>query len=251
VAGAQNPFDISKGEKSLSGLDFPKGASIYLIYDLPFYKNQQGFLGKVLGGYQANVTWRYSSGQLWNPVTDAINGYSSSCQLNFDNTFFGPSTCRPFVGSATAPVGNVGQCTDATLPDCGLINFYSGVPMTVASARWILNDDTAAKFFGTPFSTSRRNPGYRGQAVSTVNFSMFKTTKLTEKVSLRLEAQVYNLFNHMFLGVPDPDIDDGNFQDAGGSFANTLFNSSGGDYTNVTAAGLGRRRMTLGVKLVF
>jgi len=38
VAGAQNPFDISRGEKALSGLDFPKTASLYLIYELPFYK---------------------------------------------------------------------------------------------------------------------------------------------------------------------------------------------------------------------
>jgi hypothetical protein len=259
VAGAQNPFDISKGEKSLSGLDFPHGASIYMIYDLPFYKNQQGFLGKVLGGYQANTTWRYTSGQVWTPVT--FPGGNSSCQNTFDNSFFGYSTCRPFVGSLTAPVDSVGQCTDATLPDCGLVNWFDGTPMT--AARWIYNDNTAATFFGTPYGNSRRNPGYRGQPVNTVNFSLFKTTKLTEKLSLRLEAQVYNLFNHMFLGVPDPTIDACNFAartvpGCGGSFANNFSNSSGGvnaqgagGYTNATLSGLGRRRMILGVKITF
>ena len=87
---------------------------------------------------------------------------------------------------------------------------------------------------------------------------MFKTTKLNERLSLRLEAQVYNLFNHQFRGVPDPFIDDCSFADRGpdvcgfgGSFANTLFNPSGGDSTNVTLNGLGRRRMILGGKFTF
>ena len=67
---------------------------------------------------------------------------------------------------------------------------------------------------------------------------------------MRLDAQAYNLFNHRFLGVPDPFIDDGNLA-SGGTFANNFSNSSGGDYTNVNPAGLGRRRLILGAKLIF
>jgi hypothetical protein len=253
VAGAQNPFDISSGEKALSGLDFPKTAGLYLIYELPFYKSQHGFLGRLLGGYQANTTWRYSTGQLWTPIT--FPGANSSCQNSFDNTYFGLSTCRPFLGSASAPVDTVGQCKNATLTNCGLVDFYTGSP--IAAARWIYNDNTAAAFFKTPYGNGGRNPGVRGQAVSAVNFSMFKTTKISERLSLRLEAQVYNLFNHMFLGVPDPTIDDGNFAN-NGSFANNFFNSSGGTnpngsggYTNSVLNGLGRRRLILGGKITF
>ena len=254
VAGAQNPFDISRGEKALSGLDFPKTASLYLIYELPFYKNQHGFLGKLLGGYQANTTWRYSSGQLWTPtLSTAVT--NSACQNSFDTTFFGLSTCRPFAGSASAPVDTVGQCTNAALPNCGLVDYFTGGPIT--AARWIYNDNTAAKFFGTPYGNVGRNPGLRGQAVSAVNFSMFKTTKMTERLSLRLEAQVYNLFNHRFLGVPDPLVDDLNLAN-GGSFGTNVLNTSGGinpngsgGYTNATLNGLGRRRMVLGAKVTF
>jgi hypothetical protein len=254
VAGAQNPFDISSGEKALSGLDFPKTATLYVIYELPFYKSQHGFLGKLLGGYQANTTWRFSSGQLWTPITFA--GANTSCQNSFDNTYYGYSTCRPFAGNPSAPVDTVGQCTNAALPNCGLVDFYNPTK-SIAAARWIYNDDTAAKFFGTPYGTAGRNPGVRGQAVSAVNFSMFKTTKISEKLSLRLEAQVYNLFNHMFLGVPDPLIDDGNLAN-NGSFGNNIFNSSGGTnpngsggYTNNVLNGLGRRRLILGGKITF
>ncbi|HEU0368156.1 MAG TPA: TonB-dependent receptor, partial [Candidatus Acidoferrum sp.] len=97
VAGAQNPFDISKGEKALSGLDFPHTASIYFIYDLPFFKAQKGFLGHALGGFQTSATWRYSIGQLWTPTQ--LAGISTSCQTSFDTAFFNPaSACRPFAG---------------------------------------------------------------------------------------------------------------------------------------------------------
>jgi len=250
VAGAQNPYDLSKGEKALSGLDFPHTASIYFIYELPFFKSQKGLLGRLLGGYQANGTWRYSSGQLWTPTE--LAGFSSSCQTSFDNSFFsGASACRPFAGNPSANVGAVGGCTDATLPDCGLVNYYTGAPTTVSAVRWIYNDDVSAAFFKTPYGNVGRNPGIRGDAVNTVNFGASRSIKFTERLSVRLEAQAYNLFNHRFLGVPDPFIDDGNLQDAGGTFANNFSNSSGGDYTNPTLAGLGRRRLILGAKVIF
>jgi len=254
VAGAQNPFDTSAGEKALSGLDFPHTASIYFIYDLPFYKAQRGFLGHVLGGYQINGTWHYSTGQLWTPVTFA--GANTSCQNSFDTNFYGLSACRPFAGNPSAPVNKVGACTNATLPDCGLVDFYTlgnptPTPTTASAVRWIYNNDAAAAFFKTPYGNVGRNPDLRGQAVNAVNFSMFKTTKLTERLSLRLEAQAYNLFNHRFLGVPDPIIDRA-------AFGSNSFNSSGGTspegvggYTNSLLNGLGRRRLILGAKITF
>lgn len=259
VAGAQNPFDLSTGEKALSGLDFPKTASLYLIYELPFYKGQSGWLGRLLGGYQASTTWRYSTGQLWTP-TLAPSLTNSACQNTFDTSFFGFSTCRPFLGSASAPVDTVGQCTNAALPNCGLVDYFSGNPIT--AARWIYNDNTAAKFFGTPYGNVGRNPGVRGQAVSAVNLGLLKNTKITERFLLRVEAQAYNLFNHKFLGVPDPLVDDVNLANSaalgGGSFGNNFFNSSGGvnpnglgGYTNATLNGLGRRRIVLGAKVTF
>jgi hypothetical protein len=249
VAVAQNPFDISKGEKALSGIDFPHTASIYLVYDLPFFRAQKGFLGHVLGGYQINTTWRYSSGQLWTPTE--LAGFSSSCQTNFDNAFAGgASACRPFMGNPRAAVDSVGGCTDATLPDCGLVNYYTGVPTTMSAVRWIYNDDVSSQFFHTPFGNVGRNPGVRGDSVNTVNLSAFKSFKLNERLAFRVEAQVYNVLNHRFLGVPDPFIDDGNLA-AGGTFANNFSNSSGGDYTNTVNTGLGRRRIILGGKFTF
>jgi hypothetical protein len=130
------------------------------------------------------------------------------------------------------------------------VNYYTGAPTTVSAVRWIYNDDVSSQFFGTPFGNVGRNPGVRGDSVNTVNLSAFKSFKLNERLALRVETQVYNFLNHRFLGVPDPFIDDGNLA-AGGTFANNLSNSSGGDYTNPTNNGLGRRRIILGGKFTF
>jgi hypothetical protein len=266
VAGAQNPFNISSGEKALSGLDFPKTAALYLIYELPFYKNQKGFVGKLLGGYQANTTWHFASGQLWTPALSTAAGRANTaCQISFDANFYGFSTCRPFLGSASAPVDTAGICTNAALADCGLVEFFAFAaskgatknPVSASAVRWIYDNNAAGTFFKTPYGNVGRNPGLRGQAVSSVDFSMFKSTKITERLSLRVEAQVYNLFNHMFLGVPDPVLADLNLAN-NGSFGNNFFNSSGGrnpngsgGYTNATLNGLGRRRLIIGGKITF
>jgi hypothetical protein len=261
VAGAQNPFDIHAGEKALSGIDFPNTASIYIVYNLPFFKSQHGFLGRAFGGYEFTATWRYSSGQLWTPSEFA--GADSACQNAYDNAFFsGASTCRPFAGTASAPIDSVGACTNAALPDCGLVNFYTlgltdaignpiaPTPTTKSAVRWIYNDDNSAAFFGTPYGNVGRNPGVRGDSINATNMVLAKSFKFSERLSLRLEAQGYNIFNHRFLGAPDPFIEDGNLA-VGGTFGNNFSNSSGGGYTNVTSQGLGIRRLILGAKVVF
>jgi hypothetical protein len=202
----------------------------------------------VLGGWEWSGTYRYTTGQLYTPADDDF--LSSYCQFSFDINFFGINTCRPFAGNPAAPVDMVGQCTDPTLADCGLIDYNTLAPITASEVRWIYNDDNAALFFGTPYGNVRRNPGVRGDAVNTVGMGLYKNTKLTERVTFRLGAQVYNLLNTSFRGVPDPFITSGNFA-AGGSFANTFFNDSGGDSTNPTYAGISRRRLVLGAKIIF
>src|SRR5258708_38119813 len=186
-------------------------------------------------GHHANAIWPFAVGQLWTPnLSNSAGRANTSCQISFDSNFYGFSTCRPFLGSASAPVDMVGICTNAAAADCGLVDFFpfatsKGViknPVSKSAVHWIYDNNAAGTFFGTPYGNVGRNPGLRGQAVSAVDFSMFKTTKVTERLSLRLEAQAYNLFNHMFLGVPDPIVADLNLAN-NRSLANTFSHSTG------------------------
>lgn len=250
LAFTQNPFDSNRPERALSGLDYPHIASIYLLYDLPWFKSQTGFLGHVLGGWQINPVWRYTSGQPYTVIQTRFAGANAGiCDPSgvFSTLF---SACRPFLGSASAPIDTVGQCTDATAGDCGLTNFFTGDPIASSAAHWIVNDTTSQTFFGTPFGNSSRNT-QRGQSINNVNLSIMKSVKINERIGLQLRGVAYNVLNRMYLGNPDPLLDDGNFADAQSSFGNNFFNASGGSQANSVFSGIDRRRIELGAKVTF
>jgi outer membrane receptor protein involved in Fe transport len=258
LAIPQNPFDISRGERAVSGIDYPHVVGLTFIYDLPFFKGQQGFAGKVLGGWQLNSTYRYTTGQPYttiqirsNLTTGALSG--SLCDSRGSlSTFY--DACRPFVSNPSAPLGAAGVCTDSTAGDCGIADYNSFVnagtvvPTTLTAVHWIVNDLNSAKFFGSPFSGTHRNT-LRGQPISTANMSIFKNTRLTEKLTLELRATAFNVMNTQFLGVPDPLLDD----IASGSFQNTHFNTNAGSTFagNTTTDGINIRRLEFGAKFKF
>jgi hypothetical protein len=253
LAFAQNPFNAGKGEKAVSGIDFPQLFGLTVIYDLPFYKSQHGVAGKVLGGWQLNSTYRYTSGQPYTTVQTRFNGAFSYCDTSgtMSGTF---DACRPIISNPAAPIDSIGFCTDPSASDCGIVNYVTGDPTTASAVRWIANEPNAAQFFGTPFKGAGRN-SLRGQAISTMNLALFKNTKLTEKVTLQLRATAYNALNHQFRGVPDPLIEDVCFPDCTGphSFQNNFFNLSGGNTFagNAVADGILQRRLELGAKIIF
>jgi hypothetical protein len=248
VAGAQDPYNINVPERGHSGLDYRHIATVALIYELPWHKNQQGVVGHLLGGWQFNITHRYTGGQGYTPAQFA--GENTNCQNNFDANFFGGiDTCRPFLSNPSAPIENQGICTDGTLVDCGLTDFNTGAPTTFEAVRYILNDNEAGLFFGTPYGNTRRN-SERGQSINNTNFSVFKSTRITERFKLRFEFHAWNVLNRMYLGVPDPFFEDGSIT-SGSSFGNNFFNNSGGFQTNATQSGIGRRRLNFGIKLIF
>ena len=240
----QNPFNSDRAERGPAGIDFPHVAGVTMLYQLPFYKAQKGIVGRVLGGWQINNTYRYSTGQPYTTIENRNPNSLCDPSSNFSTTH---DACRPILASAGAPLDSVGQCTDATAADCGLADFATGAPVSRSAVHWIYNDPVAAAFFGTPFAGAGRNI-LRGQPISTANAAVFKNFKFNEKVTLQFQAQAFNVMNVQFRGVPDPLLND-----AGSSFQNTNFNNNGGaTFAGSTVAdGIARRRLLFGMKLIF
>ncbi len=243
---AQNPFDQTRSERGLSGLDYPQVASFYMIYEVPRMASPGSLADKLLDGWQVNPVWRFVSGQPYTVLENAAN----------DNLLCDPSqvsattTCRPILNNRRAPIDTVGQCMDPTANDCGIVNFYTGSPVNRQNVHWIRNDDISAQFFGTPFAGGGRNQ-QRGQTINNVNLAVLKNWKVNEHITIETRGTAYNVLNRQYRGVPDVTIDDGNFADTGGSFGNTLFNPSGGGQTNTVFSGIDRRRIELGGKIRF
>lgn len=269
VSYAQNPFNTDRAERGPAGIDFPHVAGVTMIYELPFYKTQQGIVGRLLGGWQLNTTYRYSVGQ---PYTTIENHNSGSLCDPGQN--FGRDPCRPILGNASLPLDSTGRFCDGSPFTCvldpttgtaeplgtlvpfgdpcfGSYDPGSGTgctPPTLSGAHWIYNDPTAAQVLGTPFGGARRNI-LRGQPISTANLSMYKDIKISEKFKLQLQAQAFNIMNVQFRGVPDPVLN----HVVSGSFQNTEFNNNGGlaFAGNLTTDGIARRRLLFGLKLLF
>ncbi len=237
---AQNPFDLSRAERANSSYDFSNLFNMLWVYNLPFGKGQNGLLGHLIGGWQINGTYRYSSGQPWTVLQGAGQGLCDPTNFTGTSPY---DACRPFPGTASAPFNAVGVCTNSALPDCGIQ--VNGNAASLSQAHFIVNNLASAEFFGTPFSPFGRDTE-RGQPISTVNMAVFKNVKITERLTFQFQADCFNLFNHMWLGIPSVDINSA-------SFGSRFFNPDGGDTfagNNVTD-GIQQRRLQFGGKIIF
>ena len=248
LAYPQNPFNITGGERGTSGLDYPHVFSLYILYDLPFFKDRGGIMGRVLGGWQVNPAYRFTSGQPYTPVE--ARGLGAGTTLCDPTGTFSTanSPCRPILANPNAPVDTVGAYDN----NLQLTNFFTGAPISGSAVHWILNDNNAARVLGTPFGGAARNT-VRGDTINQLNLSLLKDMKLTERFTVQLRGVAYNVMNRQYRGVPDPQIRNGNFADQQGSFGNTFFNSNGGSppQANSIFSGIDRRRIEVGAKVIF
>jgi outer membrane receptor protein involved in Fe transport len=267
---AQNPFDISKAERANSSYDYPNLFNVLWVYDLPLRRSQAGLLGHLMGGWQLNGTYRYTSGQPWTVLQSVGQGLCDPTNFTSSPSF---DTCRPFPGSASAAFNQVGfycnggnQCVDGTgtpLASGTLVSLNSGcvgagpsnpcAPITSSQAHFIINNLVAEQIFGTPFSPLGRDTE-RGQPISTVNFAVFKNTRITERVTFQLQAEAFNLFNHMWLGIPVVNANAAAASVNGVTeFGSRLFNPDGGDTFagNIITDGIGQRRLQFAGKIIF
>jgi hypothetical protein len=81
----------------------------------------------------------------------------------------------------------------------------NGVPPCGPTTDEPTNPAAACDFSETGFSNSGRNQ-FRGPFQTRFDFSVFKTFKLTERFSLRYDAQFFNIFNHASFDAPSNNI---------------------------------------------
>jgi hypothetical protein len=258
---AQNPFDIYNTEKSRSSLDRPHAFSLNFIYDVPFYKSQDGFAGHALGGWQVNATYVAASGRPFTPsqfVNQSFFGLGASYLTNTGESL------RPFYGNPNAPRTAVGITdVDARLylralgfgaaDVAGLISptgFYSFndfntnldfVPVTPNDVRYIFNGPGAARRFGTPFGDVPRN-AERGPILNQLNMGLFKNTKVGERVTAQFRAEFFNILNH-----PNP----GYGVSAGDSIPDVFVDDAGLTFNDFREMEFNRRVVQFGLRIIF
>ena len=131
---AQNPFQTGDAERSLSGLNIPNAFTVSATESIPFFKEQHGLVGHVLGGWEFSAAYVYGSGQPYTPsqgnVFAAINSATAANGNYFDTAYVGNfvgDSARPFYGNKNAPATSVGIF-------CGDVRSLFGISTANAAA---------------------------------------------------------------------------------------------------------------------
>jgi hypothetical protein len=245
----QNPFNNGAGEYGSSNFDYRHTVGLQFVYDIPFFAKQEGVLGKVLGGWQTNVTYRYSTGQPFTPLQTRSSTYGNSALDYCDpSNLFSSSTsaCRPILSNPNAPYNSVGYISAIGAGNVPTVkNMVGNTATLLANVHWLVNNPMAAQYFGNPFLGVQRNTEL-GQSINATNLSVQKNFKITERFTFQFRTTAFNVLNHMFLGVPG-----NNIMRASTSFGNWSYNNSGGANASTLENGLDRRRLEFGGKIVF
>ncbi len=176
--------DTAGSMKGYSLFDTRHRFTITYGYDLPFYKNQQGLLGRVLGGWTLSGTTLYATG---NPFTITV-GYD----LNADGVGMDrPDVLDPSVYGNSIDDGHYipGTKNTVSMTQVPATAFFPNNTMTLAS-------------YGSAFRpgvTNRGNEyrnGFRAAGRTNFDMALSKRIKVREGQSLGLRLDAFNVFNH-------------------------------------------------------
>lgn len=177
-------------ERAVSFFDRTHRASFTYVYALPFRKDQQGFAGHLLGGWEISGVTTFESGV---PLT-VINGADADgVGGNLDRPNFNPrglpnSRAVPAIATAAPNVcGAASGVTFYTNPDAG------GACIDPGNAMFI------GLLAGTGIGNLGRNT-LRTPGTNNFNFNILKRTSISENMRLEFRAEFYNIFNHLQYG---------------------------------------------------
>lgn len=173
-----NPNDRSSAPINMSdfGVEWARAAfdrrhifTANFVYEIPFFRDQRGFAGKILGGWQASGIVTYQTGLPFTPTVSAFDP-SGIGLIPPPTTVARPRvTCDPNVGGA----GTTQQWFNTS---CFQVTPISGT----------VSDNT--------FPSGGRGI-INGPRTRRVDFTMAKNIRFSERFRLQLRAEAFNVFN--------------------------------------------------------
>jgi hypothetical protein len=166
----QNTYNLRE-DYGRATLDRRHVFSLNYIYELPFFTRQQGFVGKILGGWQASGIVSLQSGLPFTVTTSS-----------FDPAGFGfiPALVAGGRPNVTCDPNEGAPGTQQQFFNTGC---FTANPAT-----------TATNISNTPGNAGRGI--INGPGTERVDFTMTKNFRFTESVRLQLRGEAFNVFNH-------------------------------------------------------
>jgi len=182
VAVSQDSYNRST-DRARSTYDRPHRLTGNFVYELPWFQSQNGWKGRVLGGWQLNGFFTFQSGA---PFT-VLNGSDPAGALSGINTL---------VGDAIRPNLNTGlPLSGMTIPD-----------ILAAGGASLFQRITAAQRVGS----AGRNI-LRADGINNLDLGVFKNTSIGENQRLQFRAEFNNATNTRDFGIPEGRVNSSNF----------------------------------------
>lgn len=165
----QNIYDM-ESEKGRAFLDRRHILTINYIYELPFFRSQRGFLGKLLGGWQASGIATYQTGLPFTPTVSAFDPAGLGL-IPPPLTVARPNvTCNPNQGAPRTPQ----QWFNTSCFQVTPINNNSPIANVVGNGgRGIID----------------------GPPTKRVDLTVAKNLRFSERYRLQIRAEAFNVFN--------------------------------------------------------
>ena len=180
VADAYN-LDENYG---LSTLNTPQIFVLSYVYDLPFYRNQTGLVGHVLGGWEISGITNFQSGQSTTVTQGGVDPFANAANNNSGLNLARGATAQirtDLVGDPHGPKT--------------VTEFFNTAAFVQASGH-----------FGTERPGTVLGPGFQ-----LWDISLIKNIRFAERASLQLRLESFNAFNHGSPSGIDTNINSGTF----------------------------------------
>jgi hypothetical protein len=168
-----------RGDWGNADFDTRHGLSGYVLYDVPQLVHSAPRLSK---GWQLNAFFTYNSGFPFNVFSGVDNSHTRARNDRAD-----------MVGD----------------PFSGIVQPAQTGDLLTNGVRWFNATAFTPNAPGT-FGNSQRNQFY-GPHFKTVDFSVFKNTPITEKLSTQFRMEMFNAFNILNLAAPTNSANSGGF----------------------------------------
>jgi len=246
-SGATSANGAAGGEGFSSDVTMPgldRGSSIFdirhrlsfsYVYEFPFYKDQKGFIGHVLGGWQYQGIWAYQTGAHWMPFC----GRGAGCDYNKD----GQLIDRP-----NAPNGNSLSASHDMWADGWFNTSNAAYGCAIGTGGGSTCNNGLPALFAVPCLACNGNLGrntFVGPSMFNTDQSVFKNIKIREGKSLQFRWEIFNAFNHTNFLLPNGT--------AGGNRGNRIATANYGKPSNFGQSNgtMNPRNMQVALKFIF
>ncbi len=189
VAVSQDSFD-RRSDRSRSTYDRPHRFTGNVVYELPWFQKQDGWLGRVLGGWQLNSSFSFQSGAPFTP----LNGTDPTGALSGIDTL---------VGNAIRP--NV--LTNLPISSMSVEELFAARgAVTAANGNALFQTLRPGQRVGN----AGRNI-LRADGINNVDFGILKNIRVGENQKMQLRADFFNATNTRDFGVPNATVTNAGF----------------------------------------